>query len=278
MIDNAILVDSEHRIIASNQAFRDLCGLDADPCGRRCAPVAHGTDDPPPYCPVDRALQAGAPQRYVALDAATGAHIELTASFTGLQTEDGSPILLHTMRDVSEEWRGEEHGRRKHQSVLVLSELLRVALGPGTMDDQVERILDLVIGIPWLALEEKGAFFDAAPGSGELRLRVARGLAPDLLRACARVPFGHCHCGVAAQTRDAVFAAGLDERHVTQYEGITPHGHYCVPVLLDREVVGVLNLYLSDGHVEDEFEQAFLVGVARVISTVIRRHRDREQA
>lgn len=92
----------------------------------------------------------------------------------------------------------------------------------------------------------------------------------------ARVKFGYCLCGEAARSKDVVFADGLDHRHATLYDGISPHGHYCVPILLKGIVVGVLNLYLAEGHVESEFEQGFLVAVARIMATVIGRRRPAE--
>ena len=51
------------------------------------------------------------------------------------------------------------------------------------------------------------------------------------------------------------------------------HGHYCLPLLNQREVVGVLVLYLPAGSRRDPAQQAFLVSVADILATFILRQR-----
>ncbi|MFH0872124.1 MAG: PAS domain S-box protein, partial [bacterium] len=68
----------------------------------------------------------------------------------------------------------------------------------------------------------------------------------------------------------------IDERHDTTYEGIIPHGHYCVPLLLGDQVLGVLNLYLNQGHLRDPREEEFLTAAANALAGVIVRRRTEE--
>jgi PAS domain S-box-containing protein len=157
----------------------------------------------------------------------------------------------------------------------VLTDLLRYSLGEQPLDAVLRRALDLVLGIPWLALERKGSIF-VAEGE-ELVLRAQSGLDPSLLESCRRVRFGYCLCGRAAATRRLVHTEGVDQDHDTRYEGMTPHGHYCVPILSGQEVVGVLNLYLSPGHGANFEEITFLSAVANTLAGVIGRRRSEER-
>ena len=94
---------------------------------------------------------------------------------------------------------------------------------------------------------------------------------PDAhLADCARVDFGRCLCGQAAFRRETVFAASVDEAHELRYQGMLPHGHYCLPVLFTGELLAVLCLYVDEGHQRNAEEEVFLASVADVIAGAIR--------
>ncbi len=155
----------------------------------------------------------------------------------------------------------------------VVSSLLRIGLQPLPLEEQLEQMLAEVLSVPWLGLEPRGAIFLVGDEAGTLELRVNRGLSHEIDRSCAKVPLGRCLCGQAALLGEVVFAPSVNEQHTVRYPGITPHGHYCVPILADRRALGVLCLYVDDGHRRDPAEERFLVAVADVMATVIRHQR-----
>jgi DNA-binding CsgD family transcriptional regulator len=66
------------------------------------------------------------------------------------------------------------------------------------------------------------------------------------------------------------FADCIDERHEIEYEGISPHGHYCIPIVSsDKKVFGVITLYLAEGHNRNQIEEKFLISVANTLSGII---------
>jgi sigma-B regulation protein RsbU (phosphoserine phosphatase) len=87
---------------------------------------------------------------------------------------------------------------------------------------------------------------------------------------CDRVAFGTCLCGQAADTRETVFSNDLDHRHENVHDGIQPHGHYCVPIVTDNRLYGVINLYLQQGHQAVSQEKRFLALVADALAGAIR--------
>jgi hypothetical protein len=103
-------------------------------------------------------------------------------------------------------------------------------------------------------------------------MKVQRGLCGALLSTCAQVSFGTCLCGRAAATLAPVYAATLDERHGTRYPGITPHGHYCVPICSDGRAIGVITTYLAPGHDACAIDLEFLMAVADALAAVVMRH------
>jgi serine phosphatase RsbU (regulator of sigma subunit) len=141
------------------------------------------------------------------------------------------------------------------------------------LDEQFERVLLSLFSIPWLTLQAKGAIFVFDENMKELVLRCQQGLPPELVISCDRLPLGRCLCGRAASSRELLFADCVDARHETHYPGMLPHGHYCVPIVSGDRILGVLTLYLEEGHQTNPDEQAFLSTVADVLAALIVRER-----
>jgi len=120
-------------------------------------------------------------------------------------------------------------------------------------------------------VKSKGSIFLVEDDPGVLVMKAHYRLAPQLLKICKQVPFGRCLCGRAALSGQVEFADCLDSRHENQYEGISPHGHYCVPILSAGKVVGVINIYIEEKHKRDKREEEFLCSVADVLAGIIKR-------
>jgi len=160
--------------------------------------------------------------------------------------------------------------KRENDTRTVLNTLLRLSLEDISLDELLTQALDLILSIPWLAFESRGAIF-LAEDDQVLVLKSQRGLAEPIQRACARVPFGRCLCGRAAAEQKTRFADLLDVHHETTYEGIVPHGHYCVPILSAGKTLGVICIYLREGHRRDIQEEKFLLAIANTLAGSIER-------
>jgi len=156
-----------------------------------------------------------------------------------------------------------------------LGMLLGLSSKPMQMEEYLQRAVEtLLSSVPWLSLLSRGGIF-LVEGRGEsesLRLIANYRLSPELETLCARVPLGHCLCGRAASERQIQYcSAHNDPRHETRFPGMQPHGHYTVPILLHKTVLGVLVTYLPEGHERKESDEAFLQRVADVLSMGITR-------
>lgn len=180
-------------------------------------------------------------------------------------------------QDVSERKEREGQFKKNQQSQETLYNLLNLSLEQGTVEELLQRSLDLILSMPWLTVQAKGSIFLTDDENKDtLSLTVHRDLAVPLQTQCARVPFGHCLCGQAAATGKTIFANCVDNRHVIQYDGMQGHGHYNVPILLNNQVKGVINLYVEEGHERDEQEVSFLEAAAKTIAGLIRRKQTEE--
>jgi DNA-binding CsgD family transcriptional regulator/GAF domain-containing protein len=161
---------------------------------------------------------------------------------------------------------------RRRQSDALLKGLLALALADLPLDTMLARFIEALTSLPWLALEQKGAIFLVSEGGGALELKAQRGLGPAMAARCARVPFGCCLCGRAAAGAQILFADHVDHRHDWVYDGMPPHGHYCVPIIGgDGAVRGLITLYLPEGGGRSPDAEEFLQGVADTLAGIVER-------
>ena len=172
---------------------------------------------------------------------------------------------------IQEQKMAEKEIQRNYDIQKVINSLLRVSLGDDPLDKILKRALDLIHSIPWLAFEGRGSIFLVEDDPEVLVMEAQSKLDEPIQRLCSRVPFGRCICGRAALTQKIQFADCLNDQHDILYEGISAHGHYCVPILLAGRTVGVINVYLKEGHCRSQKEERLLSVVADTLAGIIMR-------
>lgn len=167
--------------------------------------------------------------------------------------------------------RSEQLANQRSEMDQALFAVLAVALEHRSLDEIMQRVLKTLLGISWLSLEKKGSVFIADAQSKTLRIAAQHELGPELTSMCDNISFGTCLCGLAASSRQIVHRSCIDADHTILPHGITPHGHYCVPILDGDSVLGVLNLYLKHGHSPSALEIQLLESVSNAMAGIIRR-------
>jgi len=173
--------------------------------------------------------------------------------------------------------RTETELKRRAEIQSALNEIMHISLLPLSLDEQLERILDLILDISWLALEKKGLILLAEDDSQRLRMAAHRNLGKSVLNMCQSGDFGQCLCGRAAAGRDIIFTDCMDDRHDNRPAGMQPHRHYVVPLVSKDRTVGVLTLYVKDGHQADPIEPMFMSAVAYTLAGIIERKQMEER-
>ncbi len=185
-------------------------------------------------------------------------------------------MICGVIRNITERKQAEEKIKRDYHIQDVTSQILRTSLQPISLEEQLNRILDLIIAVPWLTLQSKGCIYLVEDDSQVLVMKVHRQFSESLLNTCKSVPIGTCLCGRAASTRTLIFTDRVDDRHDNNYEGMTDHGHYCVPVLSGERILGVINLYVRKEHERKKDEEKFLLAVANTLAGIIERKQTEE--
>lgn len=190
-----------------------------------------------------------------------------------LDEEGNVSQMIEASLDISEKKIIESKLRRNSEMTDTLNILLHDSIKTRSFDEFLSNSLDLLLSIKWLALESKGAIFLTDTKSDVLVMKAQRNLASALLIKCSKVNFGQCLCGMAAQSGKIVFKNHLDEDHTTTFEGISEHGHYCIPIMFEKEALGVINTYVKPGHEFKKEEEDFLLAFADIIAGAIKRKR-----
>ena len=186
---------------------------------------------------------------------------------------NGRQFVCGIIRDITERKKAEEVIQRNFDTQAAINWVLHISLEDIPLEAVLKQSLDLILSIPWLSFESKGSIFLVEGDPNKLVMKAQRGLADPLREECKIVPFGKCLCGRAAARGEVQFADSIDERHEIRYEGMVPHGHYCVPIMHAKTVLGVINMYIKEGHVRDEKEIEFLSAMASALAGIIQRNR-----
>lgn len=170
----------------------------------------------------------------------------------------------------------EEKMQRSDAIQAIFNRLLSLSLEDLTLEEMLARSIDYITDIPWLTLESKGAIFLVEDEPEMLVMKAQKGLPRPLQAMCDHVPFGECVCGRAAASREVTFTNCLYKLHDRTYEGISEHGHYCVPIISAGKVIGIINTYVKQGHQRMEREEEFLLAASAVVAEIVERKRAEE--
>ncbi|MEO5374869.1 MAG: response regulator, partial [Alphaproteobacteria bacterium] len=175
--------------------------------------------------------------------------------------------------EIQERRRAEERLEQINEARSTRNRLLQTVLEPLSLPQQLEKALDIILNVPWLAIQARGAIFLADAEAGGLVMAAQRNVPDHLVRACATVAPGQCLCGKAAQSREIIFADRIDHRHSALFDDIPPHGHYCVPIAHKETLLGVINLYVQSGYVRRPGESDLLLDIAHTLAGLIAHRR-----
>jgi len=206
-----------------------------------------------------------------------GEEFPVDINLSPLHTEEGF-LVTAAIRDITRRKQAEDQVELNYHIQRVINAMLRISLEPLSLDEQFERVLDLIISIPHLSLQSKVALYLVEESAPEvLVLRAYRGFSQEERIPCDRIPFGKCLCGLAVSLPGTVYSDHVDERHDIHNQSVFPHGHYCVSVMSEGQAIGLLNVYVKEGHKRSGGEEEFLTSVANTLASIIKHDKTEQE-
>ncbi|MBF0421828.1 MAG: diguanylate cyclase [Magnetococcales bacterium] len=191
---------------------------------------------------------------------------------------DNIGILFNAMHNMAAQLRRlEDANIHAMASRLALSALLETSQEPLPLPRQLEIALQIILTVPFLRVQKKGAIFLVDDHTGCLNMVAWHGLHPDIIQSCREVAPGHCLCGRALEGKTLLYSSRVDEHHDTVFPGMEDHGHYCLPILARGSVQALLTLYLSPDYQHSPEDEALLTNVAFTLAGILERRRLEEK-
>ena len=151
----------------------------------------------------------------------------------------------------------------------ILREILKISLHSTSLNDKLDKIIDVILSFPGFSHQVKGCIFLVDKSTNTIIMTASRGLNGILLEKCNRLAPGVCYCGKSFKERKVIFSAHVCVDHTISYLGMENHGHFVLPINSSNRVVGVLNIYVNPGHIRTSAEDVFLDSVVTLLANII---------
>ncbi|MBX7257175.1 MAG: PAS domain-containing protein [Candidatus Hydrogenedentes bacterium] len=185
--------------------------------------------------------------------------------------------FIAVRQDVTRNWLVDQESRRRQESVEIPSQIEALANQASTKETLYQGVLRIVLSLSEFKGESRGVIFEADPAKRVLRLVATSGkFSKAFLEDEATVPFGQCLCGRAAIELKVLVCENChtDARHENRWLGMGIHGHYTVPLISNKRLHGIMNLYSYAGICKEQNRYAMLSGIGKTIGEAICRIED----
>ncbi len=161
--------------------------------------------------------------------------------------EEGKPFEYISMRtDITKLKALEERITNDKDDALIRAQVSQILQGQSSFKERVTEALDALSKANGLQIQDKLGVFLLPEGACELEMFVTHGKYTDeFLHKEKCVKLGSCLCGRAAVSGELIISDDCmtDPDHEHRFEGMASHGHYIVPLLHNKKVLGILFIY-----------------------------------
>jgi len=174
---------------------------------------------------------------------------------------------LHHANRRLEQLKNQAQDSERYNSVI--NRILEVSIQELPLRETLNKALEQIMSVPWLAIEAQGSVFLADEDQNTLVLGAHYQFATELQEKCAVLPYGRCLCGRVALSRQTLFSNELEADHEIGFPGMHNHGHICLPIESQDRFLGVLNLYVAKGCERTTIDERFLQLATNTLANII---------
>ncbi|MDA8156046.1 MAG: ATP-binding protein [Actinomycetota bacterium] len=199
-----------------------------------------------------------------------GSEFRADISLAPLQI-DSDIIVTAAIRDITSRMQAEEQIKLDYEIQRVTSAILKIALEPASLDEQLGHILDLILSIPEPSAQTKGLVYIADEASGKLVLRSYRGFPQaeaakedqSITQGIPLSPDVSC---------DVTRTGSPDAPYEIMCKRISGNHfiHYCIPICEDNKTLGMISIFSRKWPMPEPYEELFFRAVAHTLAIVVK--------
>lgn len=172
----------------------------------------------------------------------------------------------------------QEEIHQRTEEFNILHKVAKILHEVGGLEQTLKKTLIELTQFKELEVEYKAGIFLADEERKTLSLFCTIGeFTQEFLEKEKEIPYGNCLCGRVAVSGEMIISNSCfsDKRHENQFEGMTDHGHYIVPLKSKGEMVGVLFLYTDENPPWYVRSQEILMSIGGLIAdSIVSRQRE----
>lgn len=178
------------------------------------------------------------------------------------------------LEDVTQLKQAEQSLRQSYQQQSALSKILQLDLQPLTLQQKLQRSLQILFETDWLALSSVGAIFIRDTTNSEFVLQAAHQFSNEHLQIGKPILPDFCLCNGNLQRCPLHFSVELKPPYELQ---IINQQIFCLPLYTSNELLGALILYATEAHTQIPSIVQFLQTVANLLSLIVERDKQQQQ-
>ncbi len=153
-----MLLDSDHRVLACNQALANMARMDREKVvGAYCPKLVHDVDNPIPECPLKKSAATGQLIENEVFFPEYNAWIRVMIYPTRMRTLEGRRIFIHLSRDITEEKRNQEERNRLEEENVHFQKVEAVGKLAAGIAHDFNNLLLVIQGYVELMINEIGS-------------------------------------------------------------------------------------------------------------------------
>ncbi len=142
-----------------------------------------------------------------------------------------------------------------------------------TLNEFLQKALDSILNVSWLSIKSQGAIF-IKNEDGDLEMLAKKNIGNHRIKHCSIVKSGECICGKAIVEKKS-YIGDYRSKFEKKADDI-PYIHMKKPIMIGKEVYGLLNLYLEKDKGISETNIDFFETVCNSLANIILQKQTRE--
>jgi PAS domain S-box-containing protein len=263
-----------------NPKFTDVTGYSAqEAIGKTPAFLKSGDKSPEDYQDLWLTISAGQEWRGEFKNQKKGGEeFWEFASISPIRSKTGELTnFIAIKEDITERKKIDQKIKDALEFQTITSHLLRSGIHPLTLKELLDYTLDLVLSVSNFAVGTKGVVSMYDQGLDKMVLTCHKNLPEQIVENYDQITLEQGICQLALTNHKLFFSEYVSGGETLGFFDNRAFSHYCLPIVFDEQMLGMINIYLPANHKSNPDEEKFLTTVAHTVASIIKRKEVEEE-